>query len=637
MRKKGTEVSIVNLSSYTSPKVKEVRNKEWVSYGDDNNYFQYLIDRYNGSPTNNAIINGISEMIYGKGLDATDSNKKPEQYAQAISLFHKDCVRKLAYDLKLMGQCAIQVIYSKDRKRVAQVEHLPIETLRAEKSNEKGEIDAYFYFSDWTKIKPSDKPKRIPAFGTSNQSIEILYIKPYRAGFYYYSPVDYQGGLQYSELEEEISNYHLNNILNGLAPSMLINFNNGTPNEEERTLIEQRIYQKFSGSSNAGKFILAFNDDPQQQATIDPIQLSDAHNQYQFLSDESMRKIMVSHRVVSPMLLGIKDQSGLGNNADELKTASALMDNTVIRPFQNLLIDGFNEILAYNDIALNLYFKTLQPLEFVDLDETIIDKETKEEETGVKMSLKKIDGQEVYETKEEAIREAKNKGCEGYHEHKEGDKVWYMPCKTHNDIKDEDLNTIADELIDLGEDEEELLKSYDIIDEMEVDYNQEERLDKMIGLASTGRAIPNAKSEQDGTSKQESQKGVIFQVRYQYAPLKTQPNSREFCKKMVSAKKVYRKEDILRMSDNPVNAGFGEGGADTYSIWLYKGGARCSHKWFRKTYQLKEGKKSEISTTQARSKGFKPEVNEQQVPVAPKDMPRKGFSPNNPNLPKDAR
>ena len=637
MRKKGTEVSIVNLSTYTSPKVKEVRNKEWVGYGDDNNYFQYLIDRYNGSPTNNAIINGISEMIYGKGLDATDSNRKPEQYAQAISLFHKHCVRKLAYDLKLMGQCAIQVIYSKDRKRIAQIEHMPVETLRAEKSNEKGEIEAYFYFSDWTKIKPSDKPKRIPAFGTSKESIEILYIKPYRAGFYYYSPVDYQGGLQYSELEEEISNYHLNNILNGLAPSMLINFNNGTPNEEERSLIEQRIYQKFSGSSNAGKFILAFNDDPATQATIDPIQLSDAHNQYQFLSDESMRKIMVSHRVVSPMLLGIKDQSGLGNNAEELKTASALMDNTVIRPFQNLLIDGFDQILAYNDISLNLYFKTLQPLEFVDLDKTIIDKETQEEETGVKMSLKKIDGQEVYETKEEAIKQAKNKGCEGYHEHKEGDKVWYMPCETHNEVKDEELNSIADELIDLGEDEEELLKSYDIIDEMQVDYSQEERLDKMIGLASTGRAIPNAKSEQDGTSKQESQKGVIFQVRYQYAPLKTQQNTREFCKKMVSAKKVYRKEDILRMSDKPVNAGFGEGGSDTYSIWLYKGGARCNHKWFRKTYQLKDGDKSEISTTQARSKGFKPEVNEQQVPVAPNDMPRKGFSPNNPNLPKDAR
>ena len=173
--------------------------------------------------------------------------------------------------------------------------------------------------------------------------------------------------------------------MNGLAPSMLINFNNGVPNEEERSLIEQRIYQKFSGSSNAGKFILAFNDSAESSATIEPVQLSDAHNQYQFLSDETMRKIMVSHRVVSPMLLGIKDQSGLGNNADELKTASTLMDNTVIRPFQRLLLDAFDQVLAYNEISLNLYFKTLQPLEFTDLQNAIT-KEQVEEETGQKLS-----------------------------------------------------------------------------------------------------------------------------------------------------------------------------------------------------------------------------------------------------------
>ena len=95
--------------------------------------------------------------------------------------------------------------------------------------------------------------------------------------------------------------------------------------------------QKFSGSSNAGKFILAFNDNAESAfASIEPVQLSDAHQQYQFLSEESTKKIMVAHRVVSPMLLGIKDQSGLGNNADELKTATLLMDNTVIRPFQTL-------------------------------------------------------------------------------------------------------------------------------------------------------------------------------------------------------------------------------------------------------------------------------------------------------------
>ena len=351
--------------------------------------FQYLIDRYNGSPTNNAAINGISQAIYGKGLNATDSNRKPNEYAQMVSLFRKDVVRRACYDLKLMGQAAIQVIYSKDRSKIVQLEHMPIETLRAEKCDEDGNVPAYYYFNDWANIKKTDEPLRIPAFGMSNEEIEIYYIKPYKSGFYYYSPVDYQGGLQYAELEEEVSNYHLNNIMNGLSPSMLINFNNGTPNQQERQLIETKIAQKFSGTSNAGKFILAFNDNKESQAEITPVQLSDAHNQYQFLSEESTSKIMVAHRIVSPMLLGIKDGSGLGNNAEEIKTASLLMDNTVIRPFQELLIDSFDNILAYNEISLNLYFTTLQPLEFTEVDQTLQDKETIEEETGVEMSSDK--------------------------------------------------------------------------------------------------------------------------------------------------------------------------------------------------------------------------------------------------------
>lgn len=577
------DLRVVNFSTYTSPKITENKNRDWVNYGEDNNYYQYLIDRYNGSATNNAIINGISEMIYGRGLDATDSNRKPDEYAQMMSLFSKDCVRKLAYDLKLMGGAAMQVVYSKDHSKILQVEHFPVETLRAEKCNEDGDIEAYYYMADWTKLKPSDKPQRIPAFGFSNEGVEILFIKPYRAGFYYYSPVDYQGGLQYAELEEEISNYHLNNIMNGLAPSMLINFNNGVPNEEERSLIEQRIYQKFSGSSNAGKFILAFNDNADTAASIEPVQLSDAHNQYQFLSDESMRKIMVSHRVVSPMLLGIKDQSGLGNNADELKTASTLMDNTVIRPFQTLLLDGFEKVLAFNNISLKLYFKTLQPLEFTELDNAMT-KEQVEEETGVKMSSDKAD------------------------------------------LSDEDFDKIFEALEEYGEEED--LDEWELVDERPVDYEQEEALDKMIGLASTGRANPNAESEQDI---------ALFKVRYQYAPLRASSNSREFCQKMVNAKKIYRKEDIEKMSSQAVNAGFGVGGAATYDIWLYKGGARCHHFWMRKTYFRKRNPQGQflpesglkndkqVSVNEARRAGFVPPVNDPKVAIRPVDMPNEGF------------
>lgn len=585
-----SKVSFVNLSSYTSPEIVETKNKEWVEFGADNNYFQFLIDRANGSATSSACITGISQMIYGRGLDATDSSKRPEQYARMISLFKKDDVRRFAYDLKLTGQCAIQVIYSKDRKSIAKVEHLPIETLRAEKCGaEDKQVQAYYYHPDWVNIKPSEKPLRIPAFGVSDKPkpIEILYVKPYEAGMYYYSTPDYQGGLQYAELEEEVSNYHLNNIMNGLAPSMLINFNNGVPDEEKQTLVENKIKAKFSGSSNAGKFILAFNDDKESAADINPVQLSDAHNQYQFLSEESQKKIMISHRIVSPMLLGIKDSSGFGNNAEELETATVLMQNTVIIPFQELLTDAFDKILAFNNISLNLYFKTLQPLQFIDL-ENVKDEETREQETGVKMS------------------------------------------KVFSDLEE------------FGEDED--LENWELIDERKVDYDTEDELDeelnklnnpklsllsKVWNLATTGTARPNAKSEQDG----ENEEGVQFKVRYQYAPLRTSNNSREFCSKMVAAKKIYRKEDIQQMSQRAVNAGWGLNGADTYDIWLYKGGGDCHHYWMRKTYRAKSAKtkadvgnpNAEVSVNKAKKEGFKPEVNAKEVAKRPTDMPNNGF------------
>ena len=610
------DYKFLQLSTYTTPEIKEVSNQDWIGYGADNDYFQFLIDRYNGSATNNAIINGMSAMIVGKFLDATDSNKKPEEYAQMKSLLTEEMQQKLASDLKLMGQCAMQVIYSQDRSMVAQVEHIPVETLRAEKCNDEGEIPAYYYFYDWSEYKQGDYLERLPVFGSSKQEIEVLYIKPYRAGFKYYSPVDYQGGIQYCELEEEIANYHLNNIMNGLAPSMLLNFNNGTPTEEERNIIEQKIAAKYQGTSNAGRFILAFNDSADSAATMETVQLSDAPQQYEFLSTESMKKIMVAHRVTSPILFGIKDMTGFGNNADEIVTASTLMDNTVIRPFQQLLLNAFDEILAYNDIVLKLYFKTLQPLEFNDLTNAT-NQEQIEEETGQKFSFKKIDGKEVYETIEEAEAKANELGCMGYHEHEEDGKTWYMPCQTHEELKApcwdgyEQIGTkmkdgkevpncvplnitenltkaILEELQDKGEDEE--MKGYDLIDSRpanEYDEILNQSLNFATELASVPTSTPNKKSSQDTS---------IIKVRYRYYG--SNNPQREFCRKMWAAKKVYRMEDLNKESSD--NSELAPKGSNTYNLWLYKGGVNCQHYWERRTYLRKNNKR--ITVAEARRK-----------------------------------
>jgi len=570
-------IKIVNLSTYTTPEIKEYKNKEWVSYGADNDYYQFLIDRYNGSPTNNACINGISQLIFGKGLDATDSSQKPNEYAQMKSLLKDSCVRKLAYDLKLMGQCAMQVIYNSNHTKIVEVAHFPIETLRVGKANEEGEIDSYYYMADWSEAKPNDEPERFSAFGTSSDEIEIYCVKPYRAGYYYYSPVDYQGGIQYAELEEEIANYHLNNIMNGLSPSMMISFNNGTPDEETQEMIERKIRDKFSGSSNSGKFILAFNDSKENEASIEPVQLSDAHQQYQFLSEESMQKVMVAHRIISPMLLGIKDKTGLGNNADELATASILMDNTVIKPFQDLLIGAFEDILAFNDIVLNLYFKTLQPLEFTDLDNAMT-KEQVEEETGQKLNthLKAPcwDGYEQIGTK---IKDGK---------------------EVPNCVPLEDINRMKEDLYEALENiEDEDLSDYELIDERPAN-EYDDLIHKTLKFASAVSSTPNKVSEQDTS---------ILKIRYKYtAGRSTAGESRDFCKKMLSANKVYRKEDIdssdpnYNGNANNVNEGFGLDGADNYNVWLYKGGVNCSHYWMRQTYLRKNNER--ISVGEARAK-----------------------------------
>lgn len=591
MRKKNNgKISVVNLSNYNSPNIEEKKNKEWVEYGENNSYYQYIIDRYTGSPTNNACINSVIQMIYGEGLDATNSSNKPKEYAQMRKLLRPDVVYNASNDVKLLGGVSLQIVYDTKRS-IIEVEHLPVETIMPEKADEDGEIKAYYYHPDWKNKKPNEEPKRIPAFGTSKEGVELLFIKPYKSGYYYYSPVDYQGGLQYAELEEEVSNYHINNIMNGLAPSMLINMNNGVPEEEERKQVEKDIKKKFGGSSNAGKFILAFNKEKENAATIEAVQLSEAHAQYQFLSDEASRKILVSHRIVSPMLLGIKDNTGFGNNAEEMETASKLMMNMVIKPFQNLLIEAFNKILAHNNIVLNLYFKPLQPLEFVDFGDNIVDEETREEETGVKLS------------KQEKVL----------------DEV---------------------DLSEFGEDED--LENWELIDEQPVNYETEEELDNKIKelnkpkksklskffekFVSTGRAIPNAQSEQDGSTEEYN-----YKVRYQYAPLKVSDDSRPFCKKMVQAKKIYRKEDIEAMRNKAVNAGWGLNGANTYDIWLYKGGGNCHHFWMRKTYRAKTVKpdaknpRSEVSVTKTRQDGFKPEQNNKKVAQRPVDMPKNGF------------
>ena len=575
---------VLNLSAYTSPVVSETNRENWVDFltEDGAQYFQFLIERYSNSTTNNAIINNVARLIYGKGLSALDANKKPNEYAQMMSLFHKEDVRKMVLDRKMFGQFAIQVHYNDKHDKILKAYHIPVNLLRAEKCDKDGNITGYYYSDNWDDTKKF-APIRFNAFGYGKEKIEILFSKPYSVGMKYYAYPDYQGAVPYTLLEEEIADYLINEVQNGFSGTKVVNFNNGVPTDEQQSIISSKVLSKLTGSRGQ-KVIVAFNNNAESKTTVEDIPLNDAPEHYTYLSEECLRKIMLGHNITSPLLFGVASTNGFSSNADELKNSSILFDNMVIRPFQEELLDAFDSILAYNGVALKLFFKTLQPLEFTDLENTQ-NEEQVAEETGTELSAH------------------------------------------------------TNPLIDLGEEPQD---NWVLIDEKEVDYEKDDEenellskepkqslLSKVVNLVSTGDARPNITSRQDKTID-----GVKFVVRYKYEGEVTD-NPREFCTQMVKANKIYRKEDILNMSTQIVNAGWGPKGTDYYSIWLYKGGGNCHHRWNKQVYAVFEGTGLNITANtkklaQAKAAKFGYVVtNPSLVAQRPIDMPNKGFLPSN--------
>ena len=526
----------VTLSDYVSPTVTENRKHDYVEYGDDNNFFQHLIDLFNSSPTNQACITGTTDHIYGGGLAVVQSDRRLEGYVNLKKTFRPKDVKAVCFDYKLYGMAAFELIKSKNRKKIVQALHLPMNYLRSGIANDKGQVEDWYYSPDWTETrKKGNKPQVIKAFGhEKNDERCVLVVKSYSAGQFYYCNPDYLSSTQWSDVEGELSNYHLNNLKNGMFAGMMLNFNNGVPAEDEQRRIEKTVMNKWGGTSNTNRIVLQFNRDKESAATIEPIQVSDAADQFQAVATEASEKILLSHRITSPRLLGINTStSGLGNNAEELEVGHKLFVNTVVKPLQEPILEAVDSVLNYNGYALDIYFKPITPLEFKDYSINVSDDE-KEKDTGLQMS--------------EAV----------------------------------DLDGIADDLIRKGETEESLqgyeLFDADWADDEASEDDIESRLNNLVTLSA------NEASYQDGK---------IFKVRYLYKDTAkdrpSDPRHRPLCSKLLSASLIYRKEDITSMSSK----GGAEDKGQRYDVFLHKGGANCAHGWERRIYRKKLKKDGE--------------------------------------------
>lgn len=526
-------IHIIEFSSYVRPEIVEHIGRNWVLNGKYNSFFHYIIDRYNGSPTNESIINVYCELIYGKGIAI---NGQDEIYEDLAEIFPKREQRKCIKDFKLFGQYDMQILKAKGGG-IAKILHLPTNMLGMDKIDEDGNIKGVWFSSDWTDTIKFP-PKFYPAFtGELTEDIMVKSVRPYQPSRIYFSDPDYLAGLQYAELEEEISNFSINHIKNGLSFGYIINFNNGAAlGEEKRNEIERKVKKKLTGSGNAGGVIISFNDGKDSETTIESVVVNSAHKQWEFLSGESMKKILTAHGVTSPLLFGLASAGGFGSNAQELDTASKLLQDYQINPKQDVFIDELASLLELAGLETDLVF--------IPLRETYKSQETVETTNPIDNTV----------------------------DEEESENVELSEHFNYND------------LIELGED----------INYEEWDLIEDERCEDLSLSESQLNTIFQFAQVPVTTKKKSSQDTSLFKIRYRYAGNST--GEREFCKKVLLANKVYRAEDLN--ANFVYNEDFAPKGSTSYNIFLYKGGVNCKH-WWQRIILLKKGNKV-ISVNQAR-------------------------------------
>jgi hypothetical protein len=519
-----SNIQAINLSAYEPVEAIETENRAgWINYGQNNLFPQHLITLYYNSPIHNALTNSIAYMIEGKGTGTILDN----------------ALQGIAFDLKLQGSFCAEVIWSLDFTRIVQINHLPFENCRLAYDKDEDDITGIFYSKDWANTRSKKgKPEFIPAFNPSiaqEQPRQVIYAHGMMAGSSYYAKPDYFGALNYVELSYQMGMYHVNNILNGLFPSFIINFLNGIPQKEEREAIRREWETRLSGASNAGKFLMTFNEDPSRAPQIQDFPLSDADKQYQFLSEETAKQIMVGHRVVSPLIHGIRDTTGFGSNKDEMVVGLEIFNNQVIKPYQRIIERVFTPILGEINIEMNSPFN----------DEVVV-----VEPTVQTAELKK------------KVVAAENKIS------KEDSALWLAYLKEKAEYIDE--------------------QEWELISDEEVTAPDEEENYRTEFMSVRGYSNPDERDALDTG---------LYKVRYYYSKNFTYKDgeivTRDFCQEMVALSKegaLFRYEDIQDMSDAGVNGQFAPSGSSSYNLFIFKGGVYCRHAWFRKVFVRKREK-----------------------------------------------
>jgi hypothetical protein len=575
MDDKKLTVHSVKMAKYVKTAASELEtNQGHVRYGVNNLFPQYLLELYSTSAMHGALCNNIALMIAGQGLKsdifAVDNEIKRLNLNASIPA--------IALDVKIHGAFYLEVIYSLDRSRIAKVNHLAAETIRKAVSDENDDVVGVYYSRDWSDTrKKKNKPEYIPVYNpehSTEQARQVLIVDQLTAGSMYYARPDYYSSIDWIEITRKVTEYHLNNLSNGLFPSFHIAFKGGIPSPEDQERYISDIEANVSGSQNSGKFFATFSESTETAADITPFPITDADKQYSYLSEEARLQILLAHRLTSPLIVGIRENGGgLGSNTDELASALYVFTKQVIEPAQRLITNAVETILSYNNVAGGVY---IEPNEILPPKATVTAPAPAPATAQVKQA-------------------AHAEQCDADLTDEQGE-IWLEHLDSLGEIIDPDeYELVNEQLVENVEDENKLVQ------------------------------VLQYKKYSSGLDKTSVMDAGLYKIRYAYTT-GLRPNSRTFCKKMVAlAEKgtVYRWEDLSlqspenNMSSNGVNSRFSRAGQSVYDIFLFKGGKHCYHAFKRQIYKRK------LASGPGR-KGFLPDAPENYKEISTIDALRAG-------------
>ena len=337
--------NILNLLKDISIKQPEINRRrggfyDYVQFGSDNIFPQFLLNLIKNSPLQNAIVESFYTRLGGAGIIAPNI-----QYPNVFDSW-EELLRKVLRDYSIFESFCIQAVLNMDGVTWS-FYHQPISEVRLGKANEYNKIEKAYICTDWS-YKRGTNIEEIKMYGSETPKKGekyLMYFKPYFPQEYYYHIPSYFSAANWIEADSRLSKYYNNFIANNLNANKLIYYP-FKPEKKEQDEIYESLVSNFSGDSNSGSFMLLFGEG-ELKPEIQDINTPDA-DLYNEVYSIVQRNIISGNRLTSETLAGISIGSGFSSQADQLIAAETHYNLNVVLPARNFILSKFNGLLLMN-------------------------------------------------------------------------------------------------------------------------------------------------------------------------------------------------------------------------------------------------------------------------------------------------